>query len=114
MAGGGATLAAAAAAWEIAVVFVLRPLLAFAFFPLVQEIAGFRRKTAAASSGFTGPWTRGESSIATSLLLSFFFLQLDVFRRTAVVKQQPREIQKSTNTLSMTWCSLGSCKQWIT
>jgi uncharacterized protein YybS (DUF2232 family) len=42
MAGGGATLAAAA--WEIAVIFVLRPLLTFAFFPLVQEIAGLRWK----------------------------------------------------------------------
>ncbi|BAS79180.1 uncharacterized protein [Oryza sativa Japonica Group] len=61
--GGGGGAALAAAAWEIAVVFVLRPLLAFAFVlsiialswyvawrtvlvhvPLVQEIAGLRRK----------------------------------------------------------------------
>uniref|UniRef100_A0A0E0DDI1 Uncharacterized protein n=1 Tax=Oryza meridionalis TaxID=40149 RepID=A0A0E0DDI1_9ORYZ len=85
MAGGGAMLAAV---WEIAVVFVLRPLLAFAFFPLVQEIAGLRRKKPVKPK----PKDRGR--------FVRFNQSLDE-RRTAVVKQQPREIQKSTNTLNI-------------
>jgi hypothetical protein len=52
--GGGGAALAAAAAWEIAVVFVLRPLLAFAFVLSIIALS-----TAALSSSRFGFWLEG-------------------------------------------------------